>query len=36
MDILEYMILSIKELLEEKNIITDFEWKEKMDIKVKS
>ena len=36
MDILEYMILSTVELLEEKNIITDMEWKERMENKGKS
>ena len=36
MDILEYMILSTVELLEEKNIITYMEWKERMGMKVKS
>ena len=36
MDILELMILSTVELLEEKNIITDMEWKERMEVKVKS
>jgi hypothetical protein len=36
MDILEYMILTTVELLEEKNIITDFEWKERMGMKTRS
>lgn len=36
MDILEYMILSTVELLEEKNIITDMEWKERMEMKLQS
>ena len=36
MDILELMILSTVELLEEKNIITYMEWKERMGMKVKS
>ena len=36
MDILELMIISTVELLEEKNIITDMEWKERMKMKVKS
>ena len=30
MDILEFMILSTVELLKEKNIITDIEWKERV------
>jgi len=36
MDTLELMILTTVELLEEKNIFTDIEWKERMDMKVKS
>lgn len=36
LDILEYMILSTVELLEEKNIITDMEWKERMGMKMRS
>ena len=36
MDILEDMIVTIVELLEEKNIITFFEWKKRMERKVKS
>jgi hypothetical protein len=35
MDILEDMIVTIVELLEEKNIITFFEWKERMVIKMR-
>ena len=34
-DILEDMIVTIVELLEEKNIITVFEWKERMVIKMR-
>ena len=30
MDILEFMILTTVELLKEKNIITDIEWKERV------
>ena len=36
MDILEDMIVTIVELLEEKNIILDIEWKERMEKKIKS
>ena len=36
MDILELMILTTVELLEEKNIVTDVEWKERMENKGKS
>ena len=36
MDILELMILTTVELLEEKNIISDIEWKKRMEKKVKS
>jgi hypothetical protein len=36
MDILEYMILTTFELLVEKNIISDIEWKKRMERKVKS
>jgi hypothetical protein len=35
MDILEDMIVTIIELLEENNIITVFEWKERMVIKMR-
>ena len=35
MDILEDMIVTIVEWLEEKNIITFFEWKERMIIKMR-
>lgn len=35
MDILEDMIFSTIELLEEKNIITDIEWKERMEMKMR-
>ena len=36
MDILEDMILTTVELFEEKNIITDIEWKERMGMKMRS
>ena len=36
MDILEDMIVTIIELLEEKNILTFFEWKERMGKKMRS
>ena len=36
MNIFEYMILTTVELLEEKNIISDIEWEERMERKAKS